>query len=123
MKICYSALAALWLLAGQAVAQTPAPAASTVPRAFSLKEAIDYAIKNNLNVSNAQIDITAAGDRVNELKATGLPQVGLAGGFSHTIQVQPFFGPPGQLFGPPDPTAPPNTSDEELVFVLGGGTV
>lgn len=116
----YATVAALLLLAGQVVAQNPAPAPTSASRTFTLKEAVDYAVKNNLNVSNSQIDVTSASDRVNELKATGLPQASLAGGFSHLIKVQPFFGPPGQLFGPPDPTAPPNTSDEELVFALGG---
>jgi outer membrane protein TolC len=143
----YAAFAALLLLAGRAVAQDPAPTTpanppttatpgvttpgvttpgaatpgAATPGAFTLKEAVDYAVKNNLNVSNSQIDIASANDRVNELKATGLPQASLAGGFSHTIKVQPFFAPPGQLFGPPDPSAPPAApTDQELVFALGG---
>ncbi len=87
-------------------------------QSFSLKEAVDYAVKNNLNVTNSQVDIASARDRVQELKATGLPQVNVAANLSHTIKVQPFFSPPGFTFGPPDPNTP--VSGEETVFALGG---
>jgi len=87
-------------------------------QSFTLKEAVDYAVKNNLNVVNTQVDIASARDRVQELKATGLPQVNVSTNLSHTIRVQPFFSPPGFSFGPPDPSVP--VSDEEAVFALGG---
>lgn len=87
-------------------------------QSFTLKEAVDYAVKNNLNVVNTQVDIASARDRVQELKATGLPQVALSANLSRTIRVQPFFAPPGATFGPPDPNAP--VTDQETVFALGG---
>lgn len=87
-------------------------------RNFTLKEAVDYAVKNNLNVVNSQVDIESAKARIQEIKASGLPQVNVSANLSRIIRVQPFFLPPGASFGPRDPNAVP--SNEEAVFALGG---
>ncbi|MCY7351172.1 MAG: TolC family protein [Cytophagaceae bacterium] len=87
-------------------------------RSFTLKEAVDYGVKNNLNVLNSQVDIESARARIQEIKAAGLPQVNLSANLSRTIRVQPFFSPPGTTLGPPDPNAP--VTGEETVFALGG---
>jgi len=43
--------------------------------AFTLKEAQDYAVKNNPNVVNAQIDYELAVAQKNQVRAIGLPQI------------------------------------------------
>lgn len=45
------------------------------PKAFSLKEAQEFAIKNNYEARNAIIDVALAAKKVQENLATGLPQV------------------------------------------------
>ncbi|WP_420152344.1 TolC family protein [Siphonobacter sp.] len=84
---------------------------------FTLKEAVDYGVKNNRNVSNTQLDVAIAQARIGEIKATGLPQASVALGLSHTIKPQPFFMPPGMSFIPGEPALP---GDEELALALGG---
>ncbi len=42
---------------------------------FSLQQAIDYALKNQVDIKNAQLDTEIARARTNELIAVGLPQV------------------------------------------------
>ncbi|MDR6196969.1 TolC family protein [Siphonobacter sp. SORGH_AS_0500] len=85
--------------------------------AFSLQQAIEYGLKNNRNVTNAQLDLAIAKARIGETKAMGLPQANVALGLSHTIKPQPFFMPPGMSFIPGEP-APPG--DEELALAFGG---
>lgn len=54
-------------------------------QAFSIKEAVAYAQKNNPNVKTSELDITGADLRIREIKAAGMPQV--AGNFSYTANV------------------------------------
>ena len=52
---------------------------------FSLKEAVDYGLRNSVNVKNAQVDITSAEYRIKEIKAAGLPQIN--GQFQYTSNI------------------------------------
>ena len=65
---------------------------------FSLKEAQDYALKNNYQAKNAIIDVAIAARKVKENLATGLPQV--SGNISYTnfinLATQLI---PGEFFG------------------------
>jgi len=67
---------------------------------FSLKEAQEFAIQNNVEVTNASLDIISANKKIWETTAIGLPQI--TGQYSHQYL-------PGDLptisFG--DPDAPP----------------
>jgi outer membrane protein TolC len=45
------------------------------PQNFSLKEAIEYGLKNNVTIKNAGTDIEIAKKKINETTAIGLPQV------------------------------------------------
>ncbi len=65
-KLLKNTLAVLVLLIGQNV---------NAQSAFSLKEAQDYAVKNNPNVVNAQIDYELAVAQKNQVRAIGLPQI------------------------------------------------
>jgi outer membrane protein len=47
----------------------------TTPAAFTLQQAIDYALQNQANVKNAMIDENIAKQQVNEITGMGLPQI------------------------------------------------
>lgn len=74
---------------------------------YSLKDAVDYAIKHNLNVKNAQLDAVSAEARIGEIRATGLPQVSANASITDNIIIQKVFV-PGYIFDPSIPKdAPP----------------
>lgn len=86
-------LAALFLLA---------PSLKSQVKSFTLKEAQEYAIRNNYEARNAIIDVALAAKRVKENLATGLPQI--EGGISYNnflnlatqlIPAEFFGGEPG----------------------------
>ncbi len=54
-------------------------------QSFSLKEAVQYGIKNHLTVKNAQLEIYSAENTIKQVKAAGLPQV--SGQFQYTANV------------------------------------
>lgn len=71
-------------------------------QAFSLREAVDYATKNHVNVKNAQLDLMTAVARIGEIKAIGLPQVNGNINWTDNLLVPRFFI-PARTF---DPNAP-----------------
>ncbi|WP_031528285.1 TolC family protein [Dyadobacter crusticola] len=71
---------------------------------YSLKQAVDYAIKNNLNIKNAQLDAVSAEARIGEIRAAGLPQVSANFNITDNLIIQRFFLPPGEFGGPSVPT-------------------
>ncbi len=60
---------------------------TTETTSFSLKQAQEYALKNNANMKNAQLDIKIAEKRIWETKAMGLPQVSASGTYTHLFVV------------------------------------
>ena len=42
---------------------------------YSLKQAKDYAIQNNIQVKNSLLDVEIAQQKIKETTATGLPQI------------------------------------------------
>ncbi len=87
------------------IAQTPAPEARV-----SLKEAIEYAVTNNVNVKNTDIDRRLALARKGEVRASGLPQINGNADLIHNITIQKTvteYGKSG-LF-PPDADHPEGT--------------
>ncbi len=88
---------ALLVLLLPASAQNAAPA-----QAFTLRDAVQYAIKNNLNIANAQVDVQSARDRVNEIKAIGLPQLSANGAYTNNLIIPRFFV-PANAFNPAAP--------------------
>lgn len=74
------------------------------PKAFSLREAIDYALENNRQSINAQRDIEAAKAQKWETTASGLPQINASVDYQNflkqQVQVIPaefFGGNPGEF--------------------------
>lgn len=54
-------------------------------QSFSLKEAVQYGIKNHLTVKNAELEIYSAENTIKQVKAAGLPQI--SGQFQYTANV------------------------------------
>ncbi len=79
---------------------------------FSLEQAVDYAIKHNLNIKNAQLDATSAEARIGEIRAAGLPQVNATVSVTNNIIIPRFFLPGGSL----DPNTPPDAPPAALEF-------
>ncbi len=69
-------------------------------RGFSLNEAIQFAIQQNINVKNTQLDAVSAEARINEIKAAALPQVSIAGQVQYNPIIQKIIIPAGG-FGQP----------------------
>jgi outer membrane protein TolC len=67
-----------------------------------LQQAVEYALKNNINIQNAQIDVSSAAARVGEIRAIGLPQISATAGIQDNIKIQTVFLPATFL----DPKAP-----------------
>lgn len=55
---------------------------------YSLKEAVDYAVNNNVNVRNTDIDKRVAQARKGEVRAAGLPQINGNADLIHNINIQ-----------------------------------
>ncbi len=66
---------------------------------FSIREAVDYAVKNHVNIRNAQLDILNAEARVNEIKGIGLPQINGNFGYTNNLIIQKVFI-PAKIFNP-----------------------
>ncbi|MFY0654070.1 MAG: TolC family protein [Cyclobacteriaceae bacterium] len=69
-------------------------------QAFSLEEAVDYALEHNTTVLNAQLDNEIAKSQVGEFLATGLPQVNASLDFGRNLEVQRQFLPDQSPFNP-----------------------
>lgn len=66
---------------------------------FTLREAVDYAVKNHITIKNAQLDILNAEARVNEIKGIGLPQINTSFGYTNNFIIQKVFI-PAKTFDP-----------------------
>jgi outer membrane protein TolC len=54
-------------------------------QSFSIKEAVQYGIKNHLTVKNAELEIYSAENTIKQVKAAGSPQI--SGSFSYTANL------------------------------------
>lgn len=66
---------------------------ASAQEAFSLEEAVQYAIQKNINVKNAQLDAIAAEAKIGETRAIGLPQFGANVNFVNNPIIQRMFLP------------------------------
>ncbi|QHT68218.1 TolC family protein [Rhodocytophaga rosea] len=106
------AICSTWLIPHQSIAQTTPPAQQN----FSLKQAVDFALLNNVNVKNAQSDTKSANARVGEIRAVGLPQISAQAQLLHNIKIQNVIleSGAGPSFG--DPNAPPPPAGTVIAF-------
>ena len=65
---------------------------------FTLQQAIDYALKNQTSIRNAQIDEEIAAGKVNELIGAGTPQLSGTADLNNFIDIPVSFV-PGEFFG------------------------
>ncbi len=84
------------------IIQTYSFSQDTTKTSFSLKEAQDYAVANNLNLLNAKLDIKIAKAKILETTAIGLPQVKANLGHNYMIDI-PVTLLPAQIFNPMAP--------------------
>jgi outer membrane protein len=90
-------------------AQTGKPAATN---ALSLKQAQEYAIKNNANARNSVLDMEIAKKKIWETTAIGLPQINAQANYQHLFKV-PEMSLGGYTFLATDlPPGTPITSDD-----------
>lgn len=80
------------------------PARAQTP--YTLEAAVDYAIKNNLNIKNTQLDAKSAESRIGEIRAAGLPQITVNANFTDNLIVQRAFL-PAAFFPGSKPDDPP----------------
>lgn len=78
-------------------AQTPAGSG------FTVQQAIEYALKNETNVKNAQIETQIAQAKINELIGVGLPQVKGTADINKFIEIPTSFVPGEFLVVNPEP--------------------
>ena len=78
----------VFAFAGKAVSQDNQP----VTTSLSLKQAQDYAIKNNANAKNSALDMEIAKKKIWETTAIGLPQINAQANYTHlfTVPVMSF---------------------------------
>jgi len=94
-------LVIIWALAGTLTAYAQDGVKETAPAAFSLQQAIDYAMQNQKDVKNALLDEQIAQKKVKEIAAAGLPHINSSLdliGFNK-IPTQVIYGNPATIFG------------------------
>lgn len=72
----------------------------------TVSQAIEYAIKNNVNVTNAELDIQISQARINELIGVGLPQVNGSADINNFLDIPTQFVPAEFFDGEPGTYAP-----------------
>lgn len=81
-------------------------------KAFTLQEAIDFAIQQNVNIRNSQLDAISAEARIREIKASALPQVAGSASVTDNLIIQRAFL-PANFF---DPNASPDAPAVPVQF-------
>lgn len=87
-------------------------AQSSVPQKFTLQEAIDFALENNLNLKNSQESLASSEARVKEIIGMGLPQLSASGTIIDNYIIPTSFI-PAIIFDP-------NAEPDQLVGVKFG---
>ena len=74
---------------------------------FSLRQAVDFALEQNVAVENARLDEQAADLKVREITSIGFPQISASYGVSDNFIIQKVIVPDGSLFNPEIPKGQP----------------
>lgn len=72
---------------------------ATAQTSFTLSEAVDYALRNNVNAKNANIDEKIAQAKVREITTIGFPKVNATYGINNNYIIQKVIIPDGAAFG------------------------
>ncbi|MCF8275063.1 MAG: TolC family protein [Flavobacteriaceae bacterium] len=57
------------------------------PQSFSIKEAVEYAKKNNYSLQNNKLDVISSQKKVNEILSNGLPQISASANVINNVQI------------------------------------
>ncbi len=74
---------------------------------FSLSEAVDYALQNNVQAKNAQLDERIAKSKVREITTIGFPKISASYGINNNFIIQRVIIPDGSVFNPAAPPGQP----------------
>jgi outer membrane protein TolC len=74
---------------------------ATAQSSFTLREAVDYALRNNVKAKNANIDEKIAQAKVREITTIGFPKVNASYGINNNYIIQKVIIPDGAAFGGP----------------------
>jgi outer membrane protein len=91
---------------GIAAINSFAQAKDSAAFSFSLQQAIDYAMQNQVSIKNALIDESLAQKKVNEIMGSGLPQINASFDFKDFVELPTSFIPAEFFGGPPGTFAP-----------------
>ena len=79
---------------------------ATAQTSFTLSEAVDYALRNNVNAKNANIDEKIAQAKVREITTIGFPKVNATYGINNNYIIQKVIIPANSPINPlPEPQA------------------
>lgn len=67
---------------------TPAVQAQQTPQALSLQQSIDYALQNQPNMKNAQLQNKIAASRIGQIRSAGLPQINAGADVGNNVVLQ-----------------------------------
>ncbi len=79
----------------------------TAQQAFTLEEAMEYAVKNHIRMKTEQSNLEDAEYQIKEAVAVGYPQVNAEVGLSHYLQIPNSLLDASTFADPSDPHAPP----------------
>ncbi len=105
-KIIFENLRYLYLICLTLIVSFPALAQDSAPMSFSSQQAVEYAIKNNVNIINADLETEISQARVNELIGIGLPQVKGNIDINDYLEIPTQFVPSEFFTGEPGSYAP-----------------
>lgn len=88
---------------------------------FSLKEAVDYALRNNVEAKNARLDEDIARAKVREITTIGFPQISAQYGINNNFIIQKVIIPDGSIFNPMAPVGEPQALEFQPQY--GGNAV
>src|SRR3954468_12891309 len=99
-------LVIIWAIAGTLTAAAQDGVKETAPAAFSLQQAIDYALQNQNDLKNAILEEQIAKQKVNEITGMGLPQINSSFDVQDFLEI-PTSLIPAEIFGGPPGTFAP----------------
>jgi len=107
-------IAAFGLSSPLAGAQAQSQPAAPVRHELSVKQALEYAARNNVQVKNALIDVQIQQQVNREVASAAYPQVSATGNFTDNLKLQTQLL-PGEFFGQPAGTFVPITFGTKYV--------
>ncbi len=94
-----------WMIALSIVASVSLQAQDSAFHRFSLQQAIDYAVKNNVQVKNALLDVQIQEQSNKDITSAAYPQINGSGSFTYNAKI-PVSLVPGDFFGQPGTFVP-----------------